>query len=408
MKKLKLFYSIEDNFPPFRVDVVELFGNELRKMNVDVVWYMRRQSKGPYSEVEFLGQSVFLPFRPNSNKLLGKLITKLAFWSCDVLQLLNCFRRNIDIIQVRDKYLSSMVAVLVSRIMGVPFIYWCSYPFPEHYQELSQLTNGLKKLYYFFQGWFGKVLLYKLIMPLSDHVFVQSDKMLDDISKYGVSKGKMTPVPMGVPHRLLDWVQENKLKVEPFTIVYIGIMTPERRLNMLIDAFYQVSLECKLAKLIMVGDGVNPIERKLLENQVNDLGLKDRVTFTGFVPIEEAWTYAATASVCLSPFYPSKVLNSASPTKLNEYMALGRPVVCNHHPEQTALVNEVGVGICVNWDASEFANAIIWMLKHPEEAELMGARGPAWVATNRTYPILANLVLSKYKQLLKKNISNFN
>jgi hypothetical protein len=41
------------------------------------------------------------------------------------------------------------------------------------------------------------------------------------------------------------------------------------------------------------------------------------------------------------------------------------------------------------------------MLTHPEEAEKMGALGPRWIAENRTYPILADLVFNKYKEVLR-------
>jgi len=151
---------------------------------------------------------------------------------------------------------------------------------------------------------------------------------------------------------------------------------------------------------VMVGDGDLSHERPALEQQVAALGLSDAVTFTGFVPIEEAWSFAASAAVCVSPFFPTKVLASTSPTKLVEYMAIGRPVVCNDHPEQSEIIRESGAGTCVAWGANEFADAIVWMLENPQEAELMGAQGPAWVEANRTYPIITEKVWQRYQSIL--------
>ena len=170
---------------------------------------------------------------------------------------------------------------------------------------------------------------------------------------------------------------------------------------MLIDAFALVHQHCPTATLLMVGDGVKPQERASLEQQAIALGFGEAVKFTGFVPIEDAWSYAASAAVCVSPIYPSPILNCGSPTKLFEYMALGRPVVCNSHPDQTAVIKESGAGLCVDWGVPEFAEAMIWMLEHPQEAEAMGAKGPAWVAANRTYPILAEMVWRKYQEILQ-------
>ncbi|MBV8633327.1 MAG: glycosyltransferase, partial [Burkholderiaceae bacterium] len=97
-----------------------------------------------------------------------------------------------------------------------------------------------------------------------------------------------------------------------------------------------------------------------------------------------------------------KVLDVGSPTKLVEYMALGRPVVCNNHPEQSAILAECPAGLCVEWSAAAFAEAMLELLQNPEEAEAMGARGPAWVASNRTYPILATQVWNRYQSILEE------
>jgi hypothetical protein len=40
-------------------------------------------------------------------------------------------------------------------------------------------------------------------------------------------------------------------------------------------------------------------------------------------------------------------LNPASPTKLVEYMALGKAVVANDHPDQRMVLEQSGAGICV-------------------------------------------------------------
>ncbi|MEQ1601768.1 MAG: glycosyltransferase [Methylophilaceae bacterium] len=403
MAKSKIFYSIDDYFPPYRVDVGELFGKALVDYGLDVEWYMRRSQAGVSSVESFGGQKVHLPYFSDNQGSFWKAINKLAFWMCDIWQLLRCLFKPVDVIQVRDKYLAAIFGLLVARIKGLPFVYWCSYPFPEHYLELAKKATGLRRLYYGLHGRMGKLVLYRLVMPFSDHTFVQSEQMQRDIAAYGVPMKKMTPVPMGVPQRLLDWAVTHVLPVVPGRVVYLGTMALVRQLHVLIDAFAAVHLRCPSATLLMVGDGDHPHERAALEQQVAALGLNDAVRFTGFVPIEEAWFYAASATVCASPIFPSPILNCGSPTKLFEYMALGRPVVCNAHPDQTAVIGKSGAGLCVEWGSAEFAHAMIWMLEHPEAAEAMGTKGPAWVAAHRTYTIIAENVWHKYQEILHKS-----
>jgi glycosyltransferase involved in cell wall biosynthesis len=131
--------------------------------------------------------------------------------------------------------------------------------------------------------------------------------------------------------------------------------------------------------------------------------LRERVVFTGFLPRDRALEYVARADVCLSPFYPTPIFNSTSPTKLIEYMALGRAVVGNHHPEQRMLIEESQCGRSVEWDERAFADGIIEILENPVAAAEMGRRGRRYVLEHRNYERIAQLVESRYRELHVRN-----
>ena len=398
---MRIYYSIVDNFPPYRVDVAELFGRCMVNMEVEVEWYMARNKPGDCGVEFFEGQKSNLPARLIDNGFLTKVANKFFYWLCDISGLIKCLFKPLDLIQVRDKYLAALVGLLITRVKGIKFVYWCSYPFPEHDLESVQIEKGIKRIICFLRGWFGKLVLYRFVMPLSDHVFVQSEQMKHDITAYGVPESKMTPVPMGVPDKIFASAQAHQTPIQSGQIVYIGTLAAVRRMHVLIEAFAVVHARFPDARLVIVGDGDAPWERVALEQQAQQLGLDQIICFTGFLPIEQAWEIAAAAQCCVSPIYPTPVLNAGSPTKLVEYMALGRPVVCNDHNEQSEIVKESGAGLCVPWGVKEFAEAMIWMLEHPEEAEAMGAKGPAWVEAHRTYPIIAENVWRKYQEILQ-------
>lgn len=368
---------------------------------MDIEWFMRPTIEGPRTTEHYQGQKVHLPFKTLKYGFIGKLLNKFSLIFEDNLQLILSVAKPLDIIQVRDKYIAAALGLGIARLKGIKFVYWCSYPFPEHDLESSHQSKGITKLRKHMQAIVGHYLLYRFVMKYADLSFVQSNQMKMDIEEYGVPAKKMFPIPMGVPERLLTWAKTRQVDVVPNRVIYLGTMTEVRQLHVLVEAFAIVAKKNPLATLYMVGDGEHPYERESLELLVHRLGLTNSVTFTGFVPMDDAWAYAASAAVCVSPFAPSKVLNSASPTKLHEYMALGRPVVCNKHPEQSFVIESSGAGVCVDWGAESFATAILWMLEHPEKAEEMGALGPDWIEKNRTYPILSELVLGKYKELLQ-------
>lgn len=403
MKKVNFYYSIVDSFPPYRVDIVELFDLLHQSNKAQVEWYMSCNTPNRRLTQSYKRQDVNLPIKFSQGNKFLKIANKFFYWFFDAWFLIKCLFKSVDIIQVRDKYLAAILGLIIAKIKGVKFVYWCSYSFPEHdYESFLNENNVKKKYFYWLRAMFGFSILYRLVIPYGDHTFVQSKQMLSDIENYGVAKSKMTVVPMGAPKRLLnEWGKGVIQESLPGRIVYLGTLASVRRLNVLIDAFSLVHKHNPSATLLIIGEGDFLYERENLEEQVRQLELTACVEFAGFLPIEEAWSLTATAAICVSPFFPTKALASTSPTKLAEYMALGKPVVCNNHPEQSEIVKASGAGLCVEWSAQSFADAILWMLDNPELAAEMGAKGHTWIESNRTYEIIANRVWQTYQEVLE-------
>lgn len=396
-----ILYSAAEDYPPRRADIVQLFFVELAARGVECDWYLRNRFRRHPNTDNHLGQHIRVAQTFQIGGVLGKLINRLAYWLGDV-PFMAIGAKRADIIQVRDKYLAAGLALLVARLAGKKAVYWCSYPFPEHSKELAELEPSLPAAV--LRRAFASVSLewlYRFIMPRMDHIFVQSDEMLAAISSYGIPIEKMTAVPMGVPKSLLDERHPARnVRVVPNRVVYLGSLGRARRLETFIDAFALVVARIPGASLVMVGDGDVPAERASLEAYVRSCGIESSVEFTGQLPSADAWQRVGEAAVCVSPIYPSPTLRQGSPTKLFEYMALGKPTVANDHPEQSKVLAESGAGICVPWDATAFTNAICELIENPSRAAEMAARGPAWIAANRTYDHLADLVCAKYKEIV--------
>jgi glycosyltransferase involved in cell wall biosynthesis len=127
------------------------------------------------------------------------------------------------------------------------------------------------------------------------------------------------------------------------------------------------------------------------------------VVFFGEVPMSEVWSYIERSAVCVSPIFPTYVLNQGSPTKLIEYMAMARPVVANdENPEQRQVLNESTAGFGRPWDEEAFAAAIVTLLSDPDLARKMGADGREWVRNHRTSAVMADVVEETYKAVLNR------
>jgi glycosyltransferase involved in cell wall biosynthesis len=76
--------------------------------------------------------------------------------------------------------------------------------------------------------------------------------------------------------------------------------------------------------LVLVGTGE---QAKELRSLVNELGIQDKVLFTGLVSFSNLPGYLSIADVAINPLKPSLVSSTALPNKVLQYMASGIPVV---------------------------------------------------------------------------------
>ena len=108
----------------------------------------------------------------------------------------------------------------------------------------------------------------------------------------------------------------------------------------------------------------------------------------------------------LSPFPRGYLLDSASPTKAIEYMALGLPVIVNDNPDQAQVIRESGEGLCVSLEPGAFAGALLELLGDPARRREMGEKGRRYVVKVRGYDKLAETVAATYKRLLDGSKEN--
>jgi glycosyltransferase involved in cell wall biosynthesis len=107
-------------------------------------------------------------------------------------------------------------------------------------------------------------------------------------------------------------------------IMFVGSFKPWHGLDLLVEAFSQVVAHHPQARLVFVGDGPT---RPELEAQAQQLGLAQKVIFTGSVPHEEVASWLSQAQVAILNPRVSPASLSQSPLKLFEYMAAGKAIV---------------------------------------------------------------------------------
>lgn len=387
-----------DTHPATRVDITSLFGEELagRGHRID----MMLQSEAPCARsyvVAWPGGRVWVAATDTGSSLLHRLRKHLLGLRADLRLFGRLSSGDYDLLIIKDKFIAGMIGLCAAAHFKRGFLYWLSYPFPESYLERARDGTGRYPLLYRIRGLTFKILLYRLLLPRADHIFVQSEQMRRDLAAMGVEPAKMTAVPMGIrPQQFACAGNAAHSGSGPLPghgprIVYLGTLARIRRLDFMLSVLARVRAELPTASLTFVGGGDDESDEQFLIEQALRLGVRDAVTITGRLPRERALQYVAAADVCVSPFRPHPVLNSTSPTKLVEYMAMGKAVVANDHPEQRSLLERSGGGYCVEYDVQAFADAILRVLADPDAAREMGRRGRRYVLQHRSYASISEI-----------------
>lgn len=121
--------------------------------------------------------------------------------------------------------------------------------------------------------------------------------------------------------------------------------------------------------MVFVGDGT---ERRLLENLTSKYNLSDKVFFLGLIPKTEVVKWFSISLASFVVFKDLPVLHTNSPNKLFDSFAAGVPVIQSTRGWIANLIKENHCGKNVDpLRPEEFANAMKWMIHHPQEVEMM-------------------------------------
>jgi glycosyltransferase involved in cell wall biosynthesis len=121
-------------------------------------------------------------------------------------------------------------------------------------------------------------------------------------------------------------------------------------------------------ELLMIGDGV---ERAACERLAEELGISGRVRFSGGLPHERAIAKLAGCDILASPTAPLTGGEPyfGSPTKVFEYMALGRPIIASSLGQIEDVLEHGRTALLVKpGDVGELAAAIGELVADPDRA----------------------------------------
>lgn len=399
---MHLLFLTAEQWPTFRADLAILFGKYLPRHGVTCDLVTEQDGAITSANIPHWPAGKLLLCEVPKNRALQYIVK--FFHQCKVLITTNYI--HYQAIQVRDMTVIALLAIVMCKVKRRPFFYWLSYPQSEGQIQRAKargLKGGFRYWFPLIQGFIGRFLLYKIILPQADHIFVQSETMLEMVAQKGIAKQKLTPVPMGVD---LEAAQEphipsdNPLLMNKRVIVYLGTLDRVRQIEILFSMLVSIRDIVPNIVLVLAGDTEDKNHRNWLKCEAERLGIMSSVIWTGWLPMHEAWRYVAAAEIGLSPIPRGYLLDMGSPTKAIEYMALGLPVVMNDNPDQALVAQESGAAECVPLTANTFASAILALLNDTNKMENMRAKGIIYVQKKRSYQHLSATLAVKYHSLI--------
>jgi len=159
-------------------------------------------------------------------------------------------------------------------------------------------------------------------------------------------------------------------------IIYLGAMSRIRGLVEVIEAFALVAAKQPDWQLVLVGVArPAPFEGEL-RALARQRGIEKNVTFLPWVPYEEKERLTSAASIGVITYLPYSNNTSCLPNKLFDYMLVGMPVVASNFPLYREVVEPSRCGLIVDPSRpEEIAEAMTYLIEHPDEARAMGERG---------------------------------
>ena len=179
------------------------------------------------------------------------------------------------------------------------------------------------------------------------HIVVVSDALKDIILKFGVDENKIIVNPNGIdeskynPQIKCDDVKQKYNLENKIVIGFIGTFGQWHGAENIALAFGKLLKRYpeykNKAKLFMIGDG---IRMSAIKKYILEFGLQENVVLTGLIPQYEGAKFLNACDILINATVPNPDGSEffGSPTKLFEYMAMGKAIICSDMAQMSEIL----------------------------------------------------------------------
>jgi glycosyltransferase involved in cell wall biosynthesis len=261
-------------------------------------------------------------------------------------------------------------ALVLKALKGAPLLFWVQDLWPESLVAADvvrtrRLLAGVERLVRF-------------IYHRCDRILVQSKAFVEAIRPYGVRRERISFFPNTAealyrPLELEPDAPERAQLPAGFRVMYAGNIGAAQDFATILGAAERLRDETAI-QWIILGDGRL---RPWVESEVQRRGLGGSVHLLGRHPPESMPRYFALADTMLVSLRRDPILAMTLPSRVQSYLACGRPIIAALDGEGARVIKEAGAGIVPgSGDPDTLARAVMAIYRMPETGrQAMGLRG---------------------------------
>ncbi|MEE9330833.1 MAG: glycosyltransferase family 4 protein [Methylophilaceae bacterium] len=200
----------------------------------------------------------------------------------------------------------------------------------------------------------------------------------------------------GIEPSVVNEVFSNKQpnNSDVINLIYVGRLSPEKGVNILIQALSTAVKEVRNIKLMIVGDGPR---RAFLEEDVQQYNLSNHIEFVGAVPEREVFDRMSACDILVMSSFMEGI-----PMVLMEAMALELPVIAPRVAGIPELVIDQENGLLFDpANAEQLSSQIVRLAKEKELRAELGKQGRKKVLNEYSINKAVEKLSDKFKQMIE-------
>jgi len=300
--------------------------------------------------------------------------------------------RSMDIVHVHHPFFSGFLSIRYCQPRGIPVIFtnhtrydlYAQFYLPEVIPDI--LGEAFLKTYL------------PMFCRTCDLIIAPSYGILEILRSY-VGGSNLVVIPNGVdlkPFQApVEAIPKSELGFQDSEIIltYMGRLGPEKSLPFLLQAFKGLTQVYDNVGLLIIGDGP---ERENLAVHVRNLGIEERVRFTGLIPYSEMPRYLAAAHA-----FVTASVTEVHPLSVIEAMATGLPILGIASPGVSDMVEDGTTGLIA--DGQDLLLYTALMVRLVAETDLRQRMGEEARKAASAYSIerTSQLLQEKYEELIE-------